>query len=166
MKNVGQSAGQPMKIIEVVPFGETFDVGIEPAAKKRNEAKTFRRLGGMEAMQRLEPEERELDGMFALVCVGSKEARGFRMGREMLDKFRRASDVAERRDVIAPIKIPFEGRTVSHAEDQVGISERFFEQRPESGGVGAQADAEIDVGRDNAKQGSVGWGLGQVACRK
>jgi hypothetical protein len=43
---------------------------------------------------------------------------------------------------------------MADAENDVGVGERRFEQRTKGGGVGAEADAKIDVGGDDAEEGT------------
>jgi len=105
-------------------------------------------------MERLEPDQGELDGMFAVMRFVKKVTRGVRFGHEGVDKLGRAGRASQRRDVIVPVEIPFEMRTMTDAENEVGIGERRFKKRPERGGVGAEADAKIDVGGDHAQEGT------------
>ena len=54
-------------------------------------------------------------------------ARGVRFGRKSIDKVGCAGRASQRRDVIAPVEIPFEVRAMADAEDDVGIGERRFQ---------------------------------------
>ena len=49
---------------------------------------------------------------------------------------------------------------MADAEDEIVFGQRFVEQRAERGGIGGEADAEIDVRRDDAGQVGGGFGAG------
>ena len=108
-------------------------------------------------VDRLEPEERELDGMFAAVRLCKEEARGIGLGGKMIDEVRGATGAPERRDIIAMIEVPLKRRAMADAENQISVGERFIEQGSKSGGIGAEADPKIDVRRDDtSKSGFLG----------
>ena len=153
---MSKRAAEAVEIGEVVPIGEAFDVRVHAAAKERNEVDRFFRADfrRMELMERLEPEQGELDGMFAVVGFVKEVAGGVGLGREGVDEFGRADGASQRRDVIAPVEIPFEVRAVADAEDNIGVGGRGFEKGTKGGGVGAEADTKVDVGGDYAKEGT------------
>jgi len=151
----GEMAAEPVEIVEVVPFDEALDVGVESAAEEGHEAEFVRAFGGVQLMEGLKPEQGELDGVLAFMRFRREIARGIGIGREGIDEIGRADGASERGEVIAPIEVPLEVRAVADAEDEVGVGERRVEERPERGGVGAEADAKIDVRGDDAGQGTV-----------
>ena len=170
MEKVSQSAAEAVEIGKVVPVGKAFDILLYAAAKERDKADgffLFRRPAcparRMKLMERLEPDEGELDGMFAVVGLMKKVARGVGFRHEGIDEFGRAGGASQRCDIIAPVEIPFEVRAMADAEYEVGVDERRFEKRPECGGVGAEADAKIDVGGDHAEEGTFFRRGGQLA---
>ena len=81
---------------------------------------------------------------------GEDMARGVGPGGEGVDQIRRAGGTAQRSDVVAVIEIPFKPGAVADAQDEVGFRQRLGKQRLERGGVGGEADAEIDMGCDDA----------------
>ena len=64
-----QGAAEPVKILKVVPFGKTFDIGMESAAEERDESDRlcFLSVRSLKLMQSLQPEKREFDGVLAFV---------------------------------------------------------------------------------------------------
>ena len=105
----------------------------------------------------MEPEQGELDGVFAVMRFVKKVARGVCFSREGIHQLGRTNGASQWRDVIAPVEIPFEVRAMTDAENDVGIGERRFEEWLKRGGVGAVADAKIDVGGDDAQEGTFFW---------
>ena len=82
----------------------------------------------MKLTQRLEPDQRELDGVFAVMCVVSKMTLGMGTSGEGIDEPSRADGAPQRRDVIAPVEIPFQARAMTDAEDQVIFRQRLIEK--------------------------------------
>ena len=54
---------------------------------------------------------------------------------------------------------------MADAENDIGIGKRCFQKRTKRGGVGAEADAKIDVGSDHAQEGPFFGRGGQLAPR-
>ena len=67
-EEVRQRAAEAVEIGEVVPLGQAFDIIVHAAAKERDEADglSLFALCRMKLVQRLQPEQRELDRMFAV----------------------------------------------------------------------------------------------------
>ncbi len=151
-EEIGEGFAEAMEVGELAPVEHALDVGVQGAAEDRDEADRLFRGAflGMEAVKGLEPEERELDGVLALVRGGEEAALGRRAVGEGVDEIGSAFGAAERRDVVAAVEVPFEARAVADAEDEIDVGERDMEQRLKRGRVGGQADAEIDVGCDDA----------------
>jgi len=166
-EDAGQRAAEPVEIGEIVPAGHAFDIIGHAAAQERDEADGFffREFPRMKLMERLEPNQREFDGMFAVMRPMKKVARGIGFGNEGVDDLGRADGAAQRRDVIAPVEIPFEMRAMADAENDVGVGKRRFQERAKGGGVGADADTKINVGSDDARERNF-WRSGRQLVRR
>ena len=160
IQEAAEGAAEPVKVGQVIPFAQAFDVLVHAAAEKRDEANRlllFNAKGRrMKLMKRLEPDQGELDGMFAIVRLGKEVMGGVGFGGEGVDQLGRAEGVAQRRMVIAVVEIPFEVGAMADAEDDVDVGEGFGQERLKCGGVGPQADAEIDMGCDDAQKRAFG----------
>ena len=155
MEQIAKRTAEPMEVFEIVPLGEALDIIMQGAAKKRHKADWLWLTGRMKLVDRLEPKERELDGVLALMRLGQKMSRGIGASREEVDQIGGADGATQWRDIIAPVEIPFQRRAMPDTENKIRVRERFFEQRTESGGIGRKADPEINVGRDDANQGGL-----------
>ncbi len=71
IQEVGESAAEPVEIGQVVPLPEALDIFVHSPAQERNEANGLRLFvrSGVKLMERLQPDERELDGVLTVVAL-------------------------------------------------------------------------------------------------
>ena len=150
----GQRAREAMEIGQLVPFDQPLDIFLHPAAEQRHEPERLAALArvGVKPVQRLQPDQRELDRVLARVRLGRKMPSQIGPDRQRLDQVDRAFRRAQRRDVAAPVKVPFQNGPMPHTEHDVGIGQWDIEQRTKRRGIGAQAHAKVDMRRDDAEQ--------------
>jgi len=93
--------------------------------------------------------------MLAVMRFMKKIVRRVCFRNEGIDQIGRAGRGAQRRNVIAPVEIPFEMRAMADAENDISIDERRFHERTKGRGVGTETDAKIDMGSDHTEEGTL-----------
>jgi hypothetical protein len=77
-----------------------------------------------------------------------------RFGCQKIDQVTGTFGPAKRREIIATVEIPFQPRSMTHSQNEVGIGPDRFQEGTKGGGVSPQAYPEIDMGRDDPGQGA------------
>ena len=143
-----------MELGERVPISPAIDVRKHAAAEKGSKVDRLAIRLGVQAAKRLEPDQRELDGMFPLMRGAQEMLRRFRICRERINQVIRTDRTPQWGEIIAPVEIPFEAGPMADAENDVTIGKRFFQKRLECSGIGLKSDAEIDVRRNYTCKGT------------
>ena len=93
-----QGGGQLMKEPEVVPLRGALDIMVQASAEQWHKANgPIAAFGvGVQSVDGLQPDERELDRVFALVCLREEEPLGLDAVGERLDQVRGAGRRARR----------------------------------------------------------------------